>query len=67
MEGSVDADEWRCRLMTAAVVVQEASRKPTDDVFFDAAAVGPRAAAAAHCSLTAGSGHMFSESLAWQG
>ena len=46
MEGSVDADEWRCRLMTAAVVVQEASRKPTDDVFFDAAAVGPRAAAA---------------------
>ena len=46
MEGSVDAAEWTCRLRTAAVVVRESSLRPTDDVFFDAAAVGPRAAAA---------------------
>ena len=46
VEGSVDVAEWTCRLSTAAVTVAEAARRPTEDVFFDAAAVGPRAAAA---------------------
>ena len=45
-KGSVDVAEWTCRLSTAAVTVAEAARRPTEDVFFDAAAVGPRAAAA---------------------
>ena len=42
----MDVAEWTCRLSTAAVTVAEAARRPTEDVFFDAAAVGPRAAAA---------------------
>ena len=46
VEGSADVAEWTCRLSTAAVTVAEAARRPTEDVFFDAAAVGPRAAAA---------------------
>lgn len=46
IEGSVKATEWTCRLSTAAVTVAEAARRPTEDVLFDAAAVGPRAATA---------------------
>ena len=46
IEGSIDAGEWVCRLQTAAVCVAEAAARPTEDVFFDAAAVGPRAATA---------------------